>query len=60
MGAFGRERARTTLSWENEAPHLLAAYAALFAGFGAPAATPGESLSAVPLANVTDQGGEKR
>jgi glycosyltransferase involved in cell wall biosynthesis len=60
MGAFGRERARTTLSWENEAPRLLAAYAALFAGVGAPAATLGEPLSEAPLANVTDQGSEKR
>ncbi len=30
MGAIGLERVRTTLSWEHEAPKLLAAYEALF------------------------------
>ncbi len=31
MGRFGHERVRTTLSWEHEAPRLLAAYERLFA-----------------------------
>jgi glycosyltransferase involved in cell wall biosynthesis len=30
MGRFGLERVRTTLSWEHEAPRLLAAYERLF------------------------------
>jgi glycosyltransferase involved in cell wall biosynthesis len=30
MGAMGLERVRETLSWEHEAPKLLAAYEALF------------------------------
>ena len=29
MGAFGRKRARTVLSWEQEAPRLLQAYASI-------------------------------
>jgi glycosyltransferase involved in cell wall biosynthesis len=36
MGAIGRERVQTTLAWEHEAPRLLAAYEALFAGEPAP------------------------
>ncbi|NWG46218.1 MAG: glycosyltransferase family 4 protein [Alphaproteobacteria bacterium] len=46
MGAFGRRRVETELSWPHEAPKLLAAYARLFAGFpavsktGAPAEDP--------------------
>lgn len=32
MGAFGRSRVEQELSWEHEAPRLLAAYDALFAG----------------------------
>ncbi|HLS81511.1 MAG TPA: glycosyltransferase, partial [Steroidobacter sp.] len=30
MGEIGRERVRSTLAWEHEAPRLLAAYDALF------------------------------
>jgi hypothetical protein len=30
MSVLGRERLRTSLAWEHSAPHLLAAYEALF------------------------------
>jgi hypothetical protein len=30
MGEFGRKRVKDALSWEHEAPKLLAAYARLF------------------------------
>jgi len=32
MGAVGRERVESTLSWQHEAPRLLAAYEHLTAG----------------------------
>jgi glycosyltransferase involved in cell wall biosynthesis len=33
MGHIGRERVQAKLAWEHEAPRLLAAYEALFAGY---------------------------
>jgi glycosyltransferase involved in cell wall biosynthesis len=42
MGQFGRQRVASTLAWDKEVPHLLAAYSALFAsGATALAKTPG-------------------
>jgi glycosyltransferase involved in cell wall biosynthesis len=43
MGEFGRRRVASELSWDHEAPKLLAAYDAVFAQAHAPQARPQDS-----------------
>ncbi len=60
MGALGRERVHRELAWTHEAPKLLAAYEALFAGTSKARAkaTASHALPSAPQGRTAPRGGE--